>query len=142
MNKVVYILLILIIACTSKNTQKRIEVESKPYPNKEWLYANLEYSAPTQKSLDSLNNLFAEKFSLLIIKGGKTIFENYQAPYLEDSLIHINSCTKGVISMLFGMVFRNDLRTHENKPSISYFPEYNISDSAIYKIKNKHIFYP
>ena len=138
MKKVLYILLTLTISCHYKDSKREIEVESKPYPDNEWLFANLDYSEKNKKRIDSLNNVFEKKFSLLIIKNGRTIFESYQAPYLKDSLIHTNSCTKSVISMLFGMVFKNELIENENISSISYFPEYNINDSAIQKIKNKH----
>lgn len=138
MKELLYILLVLTISCNSNNSEEVIVVESKPYPDNEWLSANLDYSENSKRRIDSLRNIYEKKFSLLIIKNGSVIFESYQAPYLKDSLIHVNSCTKNVISMLFGMVFRNDLIENENESAISYFPEYNITDTAIHKIQNKH----
>jgi len=40
--------------------------------------------------------------------------------------------------MLFGKVFRDKLQENESQSSLSYFPEYKISDSVIQKIKNKN----
>lgn len=138
MKKFLYILLLLTISCNSKFDREEIKDESKSSDTEIWDTAEIEYSEEAKKRIDSLNKVYNQKQSLLIIEEGKVIFENYQAPYLKDSLIHINSCTKSVISMLFGMVFRDSLIEHENKSSLSYFPELNIHDSSIYKIKNKH----
>lgn len=136
---------ILLANCAEKKGDKKTEtkdvvetLESKPYPNNEWQFASFNYSEKSKNKIDALRNVFDKKFSLLIIKEGKIFFENYQNPYAKDSLIHINSCTKSVISILFGMVFRDRLQENENKSSISYFPEYNSTDSTIQKIKNKN----
>ena len=138
MKKILFPLFTLIVSCTSQVIEDENEIVNHSYPDKEWLAVNLDYPAKSIRGLDSLNDVYEKNFSLLIIKNGKVIFESYQAPYLKDSLIHINSCTKNVISILFGMVFRNDLRGNENQSSLSYFPDYNITDTAIHKIKNKH----
>ena len=138
MKRLLFPLLALTISCTAHVSKEEIEVESYPYPDKEWQSAKLDYAENSKRKIDSLRHVFEKKFSLLIIKNGKVIFESYQAPYLQDSLIHVNSCTKNVISMLFGMVFKKDLRGKENESSLSYFPEYYITDTAIHKIKNKH----
>lgn len=138
MKNILYILLVLTISCNTKRENKEIAIQDIAYPDSEWLSTNLEFSEKNKIKIDSLNNVFEKKYSLLIIKNGKSIFESYQAPYLKDSLIHVNSCTKSVVSMLFGMVFRDNLILNENKSSISYFPEFQINNPAIQKIKNNH----
>ncbi|MEM6698832.1 MAG: serine hydrolase [Bacteroidota bacterium] len=80
----------------------------------------------------------SRKTPLLIVKNRYIVHEAYQASYDRDSLIPINSCTKSVISILFGMVFKEQLTKNESQSAISYFPEYQIKDTAIHTIKVKH----
>ena len=138
LRKSIYLFSIVVLSCNFPKDKKEPKIENQPYPDKEWSTANLNYSEKGEERMDSLAHVFNKKFSLLIIKNGSVIFERYQAPYLKDTLIHVNSCTKSVISILFGMVFKNDLTRHENKSSLSYFPQYPLNDSSLKKIKNKH----
>lgn len=138
LRKSIYLFSIVVLSCNSPKDKQEPKIENQPYPDKEWSTTNLNYSEKVEKRMDSLAHVFDKKFSLLIIKNGSVIFERYQAPYLKDTLIHVNSCTKSVISILFGMVFKNDLTRHENKSSLSYFPLYPLNDSSLKKIKNKH----
>lgn len=138
MKYTLYFLFGLLVACHSAHENKGRVPCKYVYPDKEWSHTDLNISGATKARFDSLAHVFDEKFSLLLIKDGEIIYENYQSPYLRDSLIHVNSCTKNVVSLLFGMVFKNDLITHENRSSLSYFPEYQINDPAIQNIKNKH----
>lgn len=138
MKNAIYILLVFFLACSCRESKKSVKVEPKYFPEDNWAYASFEYSEKDKARLDSTTKSFDHKYSLLILKDGKIAYENYQIPYLRDSLIHTSSCTKSVVSMLFGVVFKKQLKENENQYSISYFPNYNIQDSAIRKIKNRH----
>ena len=127
-----------IISCSGKNDTKELSanIEKSPenWPTKGWRYDTLKSSSQFKPLIDS----FPGKYSILIVKNGQIAFEYYQEPYSKDSLIHINSCTKTVIAILFGAVFKKHLVHHENKVAIDYFPEYTNYDSLIQKIRVKH----
>jgi len=131
----------LIISCSSKKDTEELSSSStnaknapENWPTASWGYDTLNNSSQFQSVIDS----FSGKYSLLIVKDGQIAFEYYQEPYSKDSLIHVNSCTKTVIAILFGAVFKEQFAHHENKTAIDYFPEYAIEDSLIQKIKTKH----
>jgi len=130
--------LLLTFACHPKKQEQQPAVEGVVYPDKEWAYNTEEYSKSVGASLDSLSHIFKKKYSLLILKKGKILFEKYETPYSRDTLIHVNSCTKSVVSMLFGMVFQSNLKDHINTPAVSYFPEYDLKDTPLQKIENRH----
>lgn len=129
------LLLSLIIACSTKNkTSDPIEKTSEDWPTAAWEYDTVNKASLFQPIVDS----FPGKYSLLIINNGKIAFEQYQEPYSKDSLIHVNSCTKSVISLLFGVLFQEEYSLNEEKAAIDFFPEYTIEDSLIRRIKVKH----
>lgn len=127
-----------VISCSSKNGTEElittVKKKAENWPTAGWKYDTLQSSAQFKPLLDS----FPGKYSLLIVNNEKIAFEHYQEPYAKDSLIHINSCTKTVISILFGAVFKEQLAQNENMAVIDYFPEYAVHDPLIQKIKVKH----
>ncbi len=126
------------VSCSSRNSAEEpstaIEKTSENWPTEGWEYDTISNASLFNPVVDS----FPGKYSLLIVKDGRIAFEHYQEPYSKDSLIHINSCTKTVISILFGAVFKEQLALNENKAAVDYFPEYTIADSAIQSIKVKY----
>ncbi|MEM7659985.1 MAG: serine hydrolase [Bacteroidota bacterium] len=128
----------LLLSCSSEtgSTQASIPSQASPtlWPTRGWTYDTLAHSAQLDAKLDS----FPGTYSLLVIQDGKIAYETYQAPYGKDSLIHVNSCTKTVISILFGVLFQDDFAQHENRAAISYFPEYGVSDTHLQQIQVKH----
>ncbi|MEO0570416.1 MAG: serine hydrolase [Bacteroidota bacterium] len=127
-----------IISCSSKHSSKgsstAIGKTSEHWPTEAWAYDTINSSSLFQPIVDS----FPGRYSLLIINDGKIAFEQYQEPYSKDSLIHVNSCTKTVISILFGAVFHEQYAFNEEKAVIDFFPEYRLEDSLIRNIKVKH----
>lgn len=136
-------LLILVVAfvvsCSPKKGKKDASVTAKEtlenWPTAAWTYDTLNNALRFKSVIDS----FPGKYSLLVVNNGKIVVEQYQEPYAKDSLLHINSCTKTVISILLGAVFKARFALNENKAAIAYFPEYTIRDSLIQKIKVKHL---
>lgn len=133
------LVVLFIVSCSSKKNRKELSTHKQSsvenWPTATWEYDTLE-SAP---QFTSIVDSFPGKYSLLIIKNGQVAFESYQEPYAKDSLIHVNSCTKTVISLLFGAVFKEQLALNENRAAIDYFPEYSVNDSLIHEIKVKHL---
>lgn len=132
------LVVLFIISCSSKHDTEELSTTVKKtpedWPTAAWKYDTLKSSSQFIPLLDS----FPGKYSLLVVNNGKIAFEHYQDPYAKDSLIHINSCTKTVISILFGAVFKEQLAQNENMAVIDYFPEYSVDDPLIQKIKVKH----
>lgn len=132
------LVVLLIVSCSKTNSTKEssaaVKKTSENWPTAGWKYDTLKYSTQFKHLVDS----FPGTYSLLIVNNGQIAFEHYQEPYSADSLIHVNSCTKTVISILFGAVFKEQLAQNENRPAIDYFPEYTVYDPLIKKIKLKH----
>ncbi len=134
----IYLLVFISISCQDKESLTSLD-DSNIWPTREWQYKNYAAANISGKFLESIRDSVTEKHSLLVIKDGYIVHESHQAPYGKDSLIHVNSCTKSVISILFGMVFKNQWQLQENRSAISYFPEYQTDDTLINKIKVKHL---
>lgn len=134
----IIVVTLLIISCSSENDTEKLSTTAKEtsdnWPTLAWGYDTLSNAALFEPVLDS----FPGRYSLLIVKDGKIALEHYQEPYGKESLIHVNSCTKTVISMLFGAVFKEQTALHEKTAAIEYFPEYASHDSLIQNIKVKH----
>ncbi|MEM7484322.1 MAG: serine hydrolase [Bacteroidota bacterium] len=128
----------LIVSCSGRVDKKGLSTTTKQHtqkwPTRNWEHDTIKSSSYFKTVVDS----FPGKYSLLIVKNGKITFEHYQEPYSKDSLIHVNSCTKTVISMLFGAVFKEQSASNENRAAIDFFPEYAVDDSLFQKIKVKH----
>ena len=112
-NKLLVLILSITFSCNSKHSKKEIAMEIV-YPENEWLSGEIKYKTRLKYRVDSLRSKLEENYSLLIIKDGYVIYEMYNAPYLKDSLIHTNSVTKSVVSMLFGIIFKDSLVESEN----------------------------
>ena len=132
------IIISFIVSCSTKNSMKEasiaVEKTTDNWPTLRWEYDTANNASQFKTLVDS----FPGTYSLLIVNNGKIAFEHYQEPYSKDSLIHVNSCTKTVISMLFGAVFNEQFAVKENMAAIDYFPEYEVDDPLIQKIKVKH----
>jgi hypothetical protein len=70
--------------------------------------------------------------SVLIIKDGKLVFEEYFYEYTKDTLQELRSATKSFFSALTGIAIEKGFIKSKNEKVLSYFPEYtfdNISDA-------------
>ena len=68
--------------------------------------------------------------SILIIKDGRLVFEEYFYEYNKDSLHELRSATKSIVSALTGIAIQQRLINSENDPVISFFPEYNLNNNT------------
>ena len=63
--------------------------------------------------------------SVLIIRNGKLVFEEYFYEYNVNTLQQIRSATKSFISALVGMAISKGIIRSKDETVISFFPEYN-----------------
>ncbi len=66
--------------------------------------------------------------SLLIIRNGYLVYENYRQGYDEDSLMHIFSCTKSFTSALIGIAIREGYIGSIDDLILPYFSEWDIEN--------------
>lgn len=66
--------------------------------------------------------------SVLIIKDGKLVFEEYFYDYGRDSLQELRSATKSFVSALVGIAIKKGLINSTNEKVLSYFPEYHLKN--------------
>jgi CubicO group peptidase (beta-lactamase class C family) len=65
--------------------------------------------------------------SILIVKDGKLVFEEYFYEYTADSLQEMRSASKSFVSALTGIAINKGYIKSKNEKVLSYFPEYNIT---------------
>ena len=79
-----------------------------------------------------INGTYPNVHSVLIIKDGKLVFEEYFYQYTKDSLLELRSATKSFLSALTGIAIDKGFIKSKNEKVLSFFPEYtlnNVSDA-------------
>ena len=72
---------------------------------------------------------FGTVHSLLIVKEGRVLFENYYNDWPQDSVHQLQSATKSIISTLLGCAIQQNFIPSENEALIGFFPQYTAADS-------------
>jgi CubicO group peptidase (beta-lactamase class C family) len=87
-----------------------------------------------------LKEEFGRLESILIIKDGKLILEEYFYSYTQTKLHRINSCTKSITSLLLGITLNNNKMSNVNQSIFNFFPNYDSCRTSVKKkITLKHI---
>jgi CubicO group peptidase (beta-lactamase class C family) len=68
--------------------------------------------------------------SILIIKDGKLVFEEYFYEYTKDSLQELRSATKSFVSALTGIAINKGFIKSVQDKVLPYFPEYTLSNMS------------
>ncbi len=68
--------------------------------------------------------------SVLIIKDGKLVFEQYFYQYTADSVQEMRSATKSIVSALTGIAINKGFIKSKDEPVLSYFPEYTLENMS------------
>jgi CubicO group peptidase (beta-lactamase class C family) len=68
--------------------------------------------------------------SVLIIKDGKLVFEQYFYQYTKDSVQELRSATKSIFSALTGIAIDKGLIKSIKETALSFFPEYTLSNMS------------
>jgi CubicO group peptidase (beta-lactamase class C family) len=68
--------------------------------------------------------------SVLILKDGKLVFEEYFYEYNKDSLQELRSASKSFVSALTGIAIEKGFIKSKNETVLSYFPEYDFRNNS------------
>jgi CubicO group peptidase (beta-lactamase class C family) len=68
--------------------------------------------------------------SILIIKDGKLVFEEYFYEYTKDSVQELRSATKSFVSALTGIAIDKGLIKSKDDKVLSFFPEYQLKNMS------------
>jgi CubicO group peptidase (beta-lactamase class C family) len=120
----------VLCSCKPKNN-KSAEVtnttENKGYfPTTEWRTSTPEKHGMNADSIKKGFDLYGSKGSIVVVKDGFIVAENYPSLYDSTSMHHIFSCTKSVTSILFGIAIKKGLVNSEQDKLIEYFNDLEI----------------
>jgi len=88
------------------------------------------------------NNQYGELHSLLVVRNGKLVFEEYYNDFTQDDLHPLYSVTKTFTSALIGIAIDQGLINSVDDYLLDYFPEYynpTYEDSLKQTIQIKHL---
>jgi CubicO group peptidase (beta-lactamase class C family) len=88
----------------------------------------LDAAALTQMVNKITDESHSNVHSVLIIKNGKLVFEEYFYEYDINTLHQIRSATKSFVSALVGIAIGKGIIKSKHEPIASFFPEYNFSE--------------
>ncbi|MEO6980675.1 MAG: serine hydrolase [Mucilaginibacter sp.] len=66
--------------------------------------------------------------SVLVIKGGKLVFEEYFYEFTRDSVQELRSASKSFVSALIGIAIDKGIIKSKHEPVVSFFPEYKLAN--------------
>lgn len=75
-----------------------------------------------------INGTYPNVHSVLIIKDGKLVFEEYFYQYTKDSVQEMRSATKSFFSALTGIAIDKGFIKSKNETVLSFFPEYTLNN--------------
>ena len=77
-----------------------------------------------------INGVYPDVHSVLIIKDGKLVFEEYFYEYNKSRLHELRSATKSFVSALTGIAIDKGFINSKNESALSYFPEYDVKNNS------------
>jgi CubicO group peptidase (beta-lactamase class C family) len=102
------------------------------FPGESWRTSSAERQGMDPRMLEEMRKAYGGKARILIVRNGYLIGGQDQAD-LKTEVQHVHSCTKSVISLLYGMVFPGG-RVDERL--VGYFPLYRRADNAGVRISH------
>lgn len=122
---IIFILMIILFSLSFKI----LVVNNEPAEEKwEW-----KTSTPEKQGIDSeklikfFKHIEKENLnlsSLLIIRNGRLVTEVYSAPYNQDTVHNLYSCTKSLLSSLVGIALEEGYLKSVDQKLVDFFPEY------------------
>ncbi|MVM30951.1 serine hydrolase [Spirosoma sp. HMF4905] len=107
-----------------------------PSPNEDGLMVgNLRQSGLDAALLTTMvdkiiKGIYPNIHSVLIIKDGRLVFEEYFYEYNQQRLHQLRSATKSFISALTGIAIDQGYITSVNAPVLPFFPEYQVANNS------------
>jgi len=110
-----------------------------PWPTHEWSRTTPEEQGMNSVYLESMVEYFTTNGiqidSLLVIKNGWIVFEEYPSTFGPDDTHHLFSCTKSITSALMGIALRLGYLESINTSVLDYFPERDFTNPSERKDK-------
>ena len=110
-----------------------------PWPTHEWSRTTPEEQGMNSAHLESMAEYFTTKEikidSLLVIRNGWIVFEEYPSTFGPDDTHHLFSCTKSITSTLLGIALHLGFLDSINTSVLDYFPERDFSNPSEKKDK-------
>jgi len=134
LNRYYLFLLVVLISCSSEEEAPQ-GTHSYTYQipdqiNDGWQVSSLESEGINQTGLeDMINYIYNHGLNqsvkdIIIVKNGKLVFEEYFGTTTRETLVHLQSATKSLTSVIFGIAI-DQLHVGSVDESVySYFPEY------------------
>lgn len=147
----IIIIIISFFSIFFNSCEKKESNRSNPYnyqlPEQEndgWEVSSLSEVGMDASAIEEIaENILIDQFkgihSMLIIRNGFLVFEEYFKNYNGDDLQHIFSITKSVTSSLTGIAIENGFFQGVEDSVLTFFPQYNIDNLDKQKLKLKHI---
>lgn len=95
----------------------------------------LNTSLLSQMMHEIVNGTYKDVHSVLIIKDGKLVFEEYFYEYDENTLHQLRSASKSFVSALTGIAIEKGLIKSKDEKVLPYFTEYSLKNDSIAKSK-------
>ena len=92
--------------------------------------SGLDTSLLKEMMLKIINGTYPNVHSVLIIKDGKLVFEEYFYEYNRERVHELRSATKSVISALAGIAIDKGYIKNKEETVLSFFPEYSIKNNS------------
>lgn len=67
---------------------------------------------------------------IIVLKNGKTVYENYFNEYTATSTLHVFSVTKSIISILIGIAIEKGHIKGVDQKVLEFFPDYKVIGSC------------
>jgi len=140
MNRIVLVMAILLVLIypaqsihISDSDIGSIDVRA-PWPTQEWSRATPEELGMNPEELEAMTEYFStnkvQVDSILIIRNGWLVFEEYSSKYGPDKIHHLFSCTKSITSTLVGIASYLEYLESIETPVLDFFPETNFNNPS------------
>ncbi|MFA9463109.1 MAG: serine hydrolase domain-containing protein [Velocimicrobium sp.] len=89
----------------------------------------------------TINSNYKNTTGIIVLKNGKTLYENYFNEYTAADAVHIASVTKSIFSALIGIAIENGHIKSIEQKVLDFFPDYTINrgERTIQNITIKHM---
>jgi len=88
-----------------------------------------------------INSSYNNTAGIIVLKNGKTLYENYFNKYTAANSVHVASVTKSILSALIGIAIENGFIKSIDQKVLDFFPDYIIDsgEKTIQNITIKHM---
>lgn len=88
-----------------------------------------------------INNSYSNTAAIIVVKNGKTVYENYYNDYISTDTVHVFSVTKSIISILIGIAIDKGYIKSVDQNVLDFFPDYIVKrgERTIHSVTLKNL---